>query len=82
VFEQARPEEDAFRNLILVASDAALPSAEVLAARWRDIRREHPGAPDLDRAFADRRDEPIPTSDVPTLTDDYAPTDALLFLFQ
>jgi len=82
VFEQARPEEDAFRNLILVASDAATPSAQVLAARWREIRRSHPGAPDLDRAFADRLETPVPTSDVPTLTDDYAPTDALLFLFQ
>ena len=82
VYEQASPDADAFRNIILVASDVATPSAEVLAARWRDVRERFPGAPDLERAFADRLDTPVPTSDVPTLTDDYAPTDALLFLFQ
>ena len=74
--------DDAYRNLILVASDAALPAGDVALERWDEIRRRVPGAPDLTDAFAHRRDEPVPTDDVPTLTDDYAPTDALLFLFQ
>ena len=40
------------------------------------------GAPRLEQAILDRRDALIPTDDVPVLTDDYAPTDALLLLFQ
>jgi hypothetical protein len=38
--------------------------------------------PDLRKPILDRRDGAIPTGDVPVLTDDYAPTDALLLLFQ
>jgi hypothetical protein len=38
--------------------------------------------PDLREPILDRRDGLIPTDDVPVLTDDYAPTDALLLLFQ
>ena len=34
------------------------------------------------KPILDRRDGEIPTDDVPVLTDDYAPTDALLLLFQ
>jgi hypothetical protein len=45
-------------------------------------RRRAPGAPDLARPILDRHDAAIATADVPTLTDDYAPTDALLLLFQ
>ncbi len=69
------------RNVIFVASSGAAPSKEFLAEQWRAVRQDAPGAPDLARPIADRIDEPIPTSDVPVLTDDYAPTDALLLLF-
>lgn len=66
------------RNVILVASDAAAPATAFLRQRWRTIRKSSPKAPDLDRAIADRWDRPVPFGDVPVLTDDYAPTDALL----
>ena len=54
------------------------PQRVFLAQRWEEIRREAPTAPDLRQAILDRHDALIPTDDVPVLTDDYAPTDALL----
>lgn len=74
--------DDTFRNLILIATDGAAPQRTFLLERWSEIRRAAPGAPDLTKPILDRHDTPIPTDDVPTLTDDYAPTDALLLLFQ
>ena len=71
-----------FRNLILVATEQAAPRRAFLAQRWEEIREEAPTAPDLEQPILDRHDELIPTGDVPVLTDDYAPTDALLLLFQ
>ena len=67
--------------MILVAGDAAAPSKEFLQERWAEVRRQSPGAPDLTVAINGRVDEPVQTEDVPVLTDDYAPTDALLLLF-
>jgi spermidine synthase len=72
---------DLIRNIILVAGDAAAPSKEFLLERWREVRRRSPGAPDLTKAIRGRVDSPVSTDDVPVLTDDYAPTDALLLLF-
>ena len=69
------------RNVILVATDAPLPEQSFLQSRWNDIRRASNGAPDLTRAIRDRWDGELRTDDVPLLTDDYAPTDALLLLF-
>ena len=69
------------RNVILVAGDAAAPSKEFLLERWRDVRRRSPGAPNLTDAIRGRVDVAVSTADVPVLTDDYAPTDALLLLF-
>jgi spermidine synthase len=69
------------RNLILVSGDGAAPSKEFLRERWSTLRRRAPSAPDLTAAIRDRVDEAVPTNDVPVLTDDYAPTDALLLLF-
>ncbi len=69
------------RNVMFVAGEGAAPSKEFLTERWNDVRRRAPGAPDLTAAIRDRVDRPIPTNDVPVLTDDYAPTDALLLLF-
>ncbi|HEY7563195.1 MAG TPA: fused MFS/spermidine synthase [Gaiellaceae bacterium] len=74
--------DETFRNLILVATEQAAPQRTFLAQRWQEIRAEHPTAPDLRGPILDRHDELIPTGDVPVLTDDYAPTDALLLLFQ
>jgi spermidine synthase len=72
---------DLIRNIILVASEGAAPSKEFLRERWADVRKRSPGAPDLRGAIDRRVDEPIATNDVPVLTDAYAPTDALLLLF-
>ena len=72
---------EAIRNVILVSGDAAAPSKEFLLERWREVRRRSPGSPDLTKAIRGRVDAPISTEDVPVLTDDYAPTDALLLLF-
>jgi spermidine synthase len=69
------------RNVIVVAGDGAAPSKEFLQERWAELKRTSPGAPDLTSAIRGRVDAPIPTEDVPVLTDDYAPTDALLLLF-
>jgi predicted membrane-bound spermidine synthase len=71
----------AIRNIILVAGEGAAPSKEFLLERWRDVRRRTPGAPELADAIRGRVDAPVSTEDVPVLTDDYAPTDALLLLF-
>jgi spermidine synthase len=70
-----------FRNLILVASDKPFPEPRLLADRWAAVRARTPSAPDLRQPILDRHDTAIAVSDVPTLTDDYAPTDALLLLF-
>ena len=74
--------EEQFRNLILVATEKATPGRQQLADRWDELRRGNPRVPDLRQPILDRRDGVIPTDDVPVLTDDYAPTDALLLLFQ
>ena len=72
---------ESVRNIIVVAGEGAAPSKQFLLERWRDVRRRSPGSPDLVTAINGRVDAPIPTQDVPVLTDDYAPTDALLLLF-
>ncbi len=72
---------ETINNIILVAGDGAAPSKEFLLERWREVRRRSPVAPNLAKAIRGRVDPPISTADVPLLTDDYAPTDALLLLF-
>jgi spermidine synthase len=67
-------------NLILVASDQAAPSKAFLAERWRQIQADAPRVPDLSERIVQRHDRPIPLDGVPTLTDQYAPTDALLLI--
>jgi spermidine synthase len=74
--------DEAFRNLILVATDKAAPQPATVAERWAVFRQRSPLVPDLRKPILDRHDAVIPTDDVPILTDDYAPTDALLLLFQ
>ena len=61
-----------------MATDRAAPATAFLRDRWQRIRAGSRGAPDLSRALRDRWDRDVPFDDVPVLTDDYAPTDALL----
>ena len=70
----------AIRNIIVVAANAALPRTDFLQRRWAEQRAKHPRAPDLRRAIALRWERFVPTRDVPVLTDDYAPTDALILV--
>jgi spermidine synthase len=81
VMEAGGADLDTVRNIIVVAGEGAAPSKPFLRERWNDLRRRSPGAPDLNNAIDGRIDAPISTADVPVLTDDYAPTDALLLLF-
>ncbi len=67
------------RNIILVATERAAPSPAQLADTWAEVRqRRAPAAPALAAAIRDRWKRPVPSRDVPLLTDGYAPTDALL----
>ena len=81
VFEGGARDPQSLLNLIVVAGDGAAPSKAFLRERWADIRARSKGAPDLNLAIRNRWDRDIPTRDVPLLTDDYAPTDALLLLY-
>jgi spermidine synthase len=72
--------ETDLKNLIVVAGEGAAPDKSVLQERWRAIRARSRRIADLTTAIRDRHDRPIPTRDVPFLTDDFAPTDALLFI--
>ena len=65
---------------MLVATESALPAEEFLTERWHELAPGEPRAPNLDAPIRDRYDKPIRTEDVPTLTDDYAPTDSLLLV--
>jgi spermidine synthase len=69
---------DSYGNVMLVATDGAAPSKAVLRDTWRRLLAQHPSAPSLGPAIAQRYDAFVPTADVPTLTDAYAPVDALL----
>jgi spermidine synthase len=67
------------RNIILVATERAAPPKPRLQAIWNEVRDTRAArAPDLTSAIRNRWERAIPTSDVPLLTDGYAPTDALL----
>ena len=66
------------RNLIIVASENAAPSKQELVGRWRNRRAFFKTAPDLTEAILGRWSRKVSPAGVPVLTDDYAPTDALL----
>jgi spermidine synthase len=66
------------QNLIVVATDQAAPAKSFLLGRWRELHAANSSVPDLREAISGRFDGRIKIVDVPTLTDDYAPTDALL----
>lgn len=70
---------EALRNIMLVATDGAAPGKDFLLRRWQqELRPDDPDSPDLEGAIGNRYEKQIPTGNVPILTDDYAPTDALL----
>jgi len=69
---------EGIQNVVMVATEQPAPSKELLLDRWREVRASSPSAPDLEKAIRTRYDQPVEIGDVPTLTDDYAPTDALL----
>ena len=73
-------DDTAVRNQILVATEGAAPAKEFLLERWADIGARYRLVPDLAQQIRQRHDRPIPLEGVPTLTDQYAPTDALLLL--
>ena len=73
-----RSSGEGIRNLIVVASGDAAPSKRTLLERWRNRSARFPTAPDLRMAIQGRWSHPVSASGVPVLTDDYAPTDALL----
>jgi spermidine synthase len=66
------------RNLIVVGSENEAPAKQTLLERWRNRRKASPLAPDLTAAIIGRWSRPVSPVGVPVLTDDYAPTDALL----
>jgi spermidine synthase len=67
-------------NIIVVAGEGAAPAKGVLLDRWEAVRARVESAADLTEAIDNRHEGVVPTRDVPVLTDDYAPTDALLFV--
>jgi spermidine synthase len=75
-----RGDIQSLRNIIVIAGNTALASPEFLVARWRELRAQYPRVPDLREPIRTRYDKLVPTRDVPVLTDDYAPTDALILV--
>ena len=65
------------RNIIVLATDGRL-SADELLARVRNRVGGRVTVPDFERYGADLLREQVETSDVPTLTDQHAPTDSLI----
>jgi spermidine synthase len=66
------------QNLMVVATEQPAAAKSLLLDRWRETRRRTPTYPELRTRIRDRVGSGIEIVDVPTLTDDYAPTDALL----
>jgi spermidine synthase len=81
VFDVGDRDASSLLNVILVATESAAPTQAFLARRWAAMRERAPSAPDLAQAIRNRWEREVPFRDVPLLTDDYAPTDALLLLF-
>jgi spermidine synthase len=75
-----RDDLDALRNVMVIAGNSAFPSKSFLVERWRELRGRYPRMPDLRAPIRTRYEKFVPTRDVPVLTDDYAPTDALILV--
>jgi spermidine synthase len=67
---------EALRNIVVVGTDRRWPPGEVRARA--QAARSLVKVSGFDAAVADLYTRPIATDDVPILTDDFAPTDALL----
>ncbi len=78
VFQGGDRAPDIIRNVILVATEGALPATSVLEQNWAERRAASPGALDLRAAIRNRWRQPLRFDDVPLLTDGFAPTDSLL----
>ncbi|HJU48994.1 MAG TPA: fused MFS/spermidine synthase [Gaiellaceae bacterium] len=78
VFEGSDRAAEGIRNVIVVATEGALPSTDVLLGNWSRLRAASPRAIDLSQAIRNRWRRPLRLDDVPLLTDGFAPTDALL----
>jgi spermidine synthase len=78
VFEGSDRAAEGIRNVIVVATEGALPSTEVLLGNWNRLRAASPRAIDLSQAIRNRWRQQLRFDDVPLLTDGFAPTDALL----
>jgi len=65
------------QNLMVVATEQPAASKSALLDRWRETRKRSRTFPELRMKIRDRIGS-IAIAGVPTLTDDYAPTDALL----
>jgi hypothetical protein len=63
---------------MVVATEQPLAAKSLLLERWRETRKQTPTYPDLRSRIGNRVDSGIDIDGVPTLTDDYAPTDSLL----
>jgi hypothetical protein len=72
-------EPRSLRNIILVATTApALTSSEIVARAAAAERAGRVRIEGLERDAGTLLTTPVETGDVPVLTDDYAPTDALI----
>jgi spermidine synthase len=69
-------------NVIIVAGDGPRPDGAELRANWKQASAGGVHPLELDSAIAARSSRPLPLGDVPTLTDDYAPTDSMLLLYK
>lgn len=71
-------EEETTRTILLFAMDAPGINRAAIAARLEELLRAKKLSELVTRSFLrDYYDQPISTSDVPLLTDDYAPVDVL-----
>jgi spermidine synthase len=78
VIETSADTDDSLLNVTLVATIGRSPSKAELADRWKAIEDAHSSVPALAGTIANRYDQAVDVHDVPVLTDDFAPTDALL----
>lgn len=78
VFRPGDRDPGSIRNVIVVATEGALPSTATLVGNWARLRAASPRAVDLRQAIRNRWSQPLRFDDVPLLTDGFAPTDALL----
>jgi hypothetical protein len=79
VDDEPGPGDDAdLRNITLVATDEPAVGTRLLLDRASVLHRSNPGSPDLTQQIETRYQKEVPVDDVPTLVDDFAPTDELI----